>query len=547
MAVRVQRRRGTTAQHASFTGAEGELTVNTTTKRLHVHDGATAGGFAHALLGEVLQLAGGTLTGALTLAGDPTSALHAATKQYVDALIAGLDIKASVRLATAAALPANTRTGSVLNADANGALSVDGVAVALNDRVLVRAESSTAHNGIYTVTATGSAGAPWQLTRASDMDAWAEVPGSIVAVEAGSTLADAVYLVTADSGGTLNTTAISTTLLFSVGGAALTANNLSDLANKAAAVQNLFAADISPTQITADQNDYNPTSLSTATVLRLSTDALRVLTGLQGGGDGRALIVHNVGTNDLGLANESASSSAANRFVAPHDVRIPPNGSALIWYDATSSRWRVVSWTRKPPTRTPFVASGTWNKPFGCSAVDVEVKGGGGGGGGVSNASATKTGGGGAEGGLALETIPTASLGATETVTVGAGGTAGSTAGGNGGTGGTSSFGAHCSATGGAGGPGRTNGNTTPGALGGVGSGGDSNRRGAASTPGGGSSAFIGGGGGGQGGGDAQALISAAGIAGVNGGGGSGAIDNGTTGRAGGAGGDGYVMVREYY
>lgn len=44
MTKRVQRRRGTTAQHASFTGVEGELTVNTTNKSVHVHDGVTAGG-----------------------------------------------------------------------------------------------------------------------------------------------------------------------------------------------------------------------------------------------------------------------------------------------------------------------------------------------------------------------------------------------------------------------------------------------------------------------------------------------------------------------
>ena len=41
----LQLRRGTTAEHSSFTGAEGEITVNTTKDTLVVHDGATAGGF----------------------------------------------------------------------------------------------------------------------------------------------------------------------------------------------------------------------------------------------------------------------------------------------------------------------------------------------------------------------------------------------------------------------------------------------------------------------------------------------------------------------
>jgi len=45
MATQVQRRRGTASEHNTFTGAAGEVTVNTTNESLHVHDGATAGGF----------------------------------------------------------------------------------------------------------------------------------------------------------------------------------------------------------------------------------------------------------------------------------------------------------------------------------------------------------------------------------------------------------------------------------------------------------------------------------------------------------------------
>lgn len=55
MSRTVQIRRGTTAQHATFTGAQGELTYNTTTKRLHTQDGATLTGNPHALLSEVVS------------------------------------------------------------------------------------------------------------------------------------------------------------------------------------------------------------------------------------------------------------------------------------------------------------------------------------------------------------------------------------------------------------------------------------------------------------------------------------------------------------
>ena len=44
MSFAFQRRRGTTAEHASFTGLAGELTVDTTKNTVVVHDGVTAGG-----------------------------------------------------------------------------------------------------------------------------------------------------------------------------------------------------------------------------------------------------------------------------------------------------------------------------------------------------------------------------------------------------------------------------------------------------------------------------------------------------------------------
>ena len=53
-AVQVQYRRGTAAQIAAFTGAAGELAIDTTNNRVVVQDGTTAGGFAAAKLSEVL-------------------------------------------------------------------------------------------------------------------------------------------------------------------------------------------------------------------------------------------------------------------------------------------------------------------------------------------------------------------------------------------------------------------------------------------------------------------------------------------------------------
>ena len=45
MSTQIQRRRGTTTEHSSFTGAEGEITIDTTKDTVVVHDGSRAGGF----------------------------------------------------------------------------------------------------------------------------------------------------------------------------------------------------------------------------------------------------------------------------------------------------------------------------------------------------------------------------------------------------------------------------------------------------------------------------------------------------------------------
>lgn len=101
--------------------------------------------------------------------------------------------------------------------------------------------------------------------------------------------------------------------------------------------------DLTPSQITANQNDYSPSSLSTAAVLRLDSDAARTITGLAGGADGRILVLHNIGSYAITLADASASSSAANRFDFGADLHLGPKQTAALIYDSTLSRWRLVT------------------------------------------------------------------------------------------------------------------------------------------------------------------------------------------------------------
>lgn len=114
------------------------------------------------------------------------------------------------RAATTAALAANTRTGNILNADANGALAaIDGVTLALGDRLLVKNEATGANRGIYRVTALGGVSAKWQLTRSADGDASADVQGGQTwYIQEGTVNGGSQWALTTTGVITLNTTAL---------------------------------------------------------------------------------------------------------------------------------------------------------------------------------------------------------------------------------------------------------------------------------------------------------------------------------------------------
>ena len=138
-----------------------------------------------------LALAGGTMTGDLTLTGAPTQALHAATKAYVDNVSAGLHIHEAAHAATSNTL-AVLSGGSVTydnGTDGVGATltlgtaltTLDGHALTNGDRILVKNEANAAHNGVYARTSSTV------LTRADDFNSAAEIAGGdLVFVENGT-------------------------------------------------------------------------------------------------------------------------------------------------------------------------------------------------------------------------------------------------------------------------------------------------------------------------------------------------------------------------
>jgi hypothetical protein len=93
-------------------------------------------------------------------------------------------------------------------------------------------------------------------------------------------------------------------------------------------------------QITANQNDYNPSGFSISSVLNLSSDAARSITGLQGGVKGRVVIVYNSGAFAITLVASSASSQIQNQFGFQADLQLSPGAGIQLFYDITNRKWR---------------------------------------------------------------------------------------------------------------------------------------------------------------------------------------------------------------
>ena len=135
-----------------------------------------------------------------------------ANKMYVDQVAQGLDTKPSCKLGTTANLAATYNNGSLgvgatLTGTSNGTLTLDSTATNLNDRILVKDQTTRTQNGIYKLTTLGDGSNPWVLTRATPEDQPAELTGgSFVFVEEGTLNANNGYTFTHTGAPTFGTT-----------------------------------------------------------------------------------------------------------------------------------------------------------------------------------------------------------------------------------------------------------------------------------------------------------------------------------------------------
>lgn len=99
-----------------------------------------------------------------------------------------------------------------------------------------------------------------------------------------------------------------------------------------------------PAEITANTNNYEPGA--GGDIFRLTANAARNITGIVARNDGDAILLINVDSTDaITLKHADAGSTDVNRILVPWEgdyVLAAKGGAALLVYDGTTNRWRVV-------------------------------------------------------------------------------------------------------------------------------------------------------------------------------------------------------------
>lgn len=187
----------------------------------------------------------------VTELADPVNPTDAATKGYVDATALGLDVKESVRAATTA------------NIALTGTQTVDGVVLAVGNRVLVKNQTDGTQNGIYVV-ATGA----W--TRATDFVQGKVSAGAFVFVEEGTANSDSGFVVSTNGTITVGTTAITFTQ-FSGAGSIDAGNGLTKTGNTINVIGTTGKISVSADAITIDSNYVGQSSITTLGTITTGT------------------------------------------------------------------------------------------------------------------------------------------------------------------------------------------------------------------------------------------------------------------------------------
>jgi hypothetical protein len=261
-----------------------DVALTATATELNYVDGVTSA--IQTQIDSKLALAGGTMTGLLTLSGAPESANHAATKAYVDNTTAGLNFHAPAHAATTTNLSVNYANGTggvgaTLTADTNRAWTAldSHTSFTLGDRILVKNQTDGKQNGIYTITDFGSVSSPWVLTRATDADnspAGEIAYGDFCFVQNGGQ-AGFGFIVNTTGTITIGTTSISY-IQFNAGQVVVAGNGLSEATAGTLTIDTTITADLSTAQTFTNKTLTSP-NVNEAVALTSTSTELNILDG----------------------------------------------------------------------------------------------------------------------------------------------------------------------------------------------------------------------------------------------------------------------------
>ena len=229
-------------------------------------------------------------------------------KTYVDSVANGLDVKASVRVATTANLGAtyNNSAGTLTNSGAQAAIAIDDIALSATNRVLVKNQTAAAQNGFYKVTTVGTGSANWVLTRTPDADAASELTaGAFTFAEEGTLNGDNGYVMSTDGAVTLGTTAI-TFEQFSGAGQITAGNGLTKNGNTIDAVGTADKITVSADAITIASSYVGQNSITTLGTIGAGTWAATDVAVAHGGTGlsaftGDAIMISNTAGSAVGF------------------------------------------------------------------------------------------------------------------------------------------------------------------------------------------------------------------------------------------------------
>ena len=194
---------GSTGNYARFTsdGLKGRSVTEVKTDLAITHSDITdlqnwSGSNSIATVGTITS---GTWSGNIIAENKIHSDI--ARKTYVDSAIQGLDIKDSVSCATTSDISTWTydNNSGTLTAAGNAVVSIDGVELILNMRVLVKNQNPSTENGIYYVSTAGAVDATLVLTRTTDFNNSDISSGSFTFVEKGSTNENTGWVLSTDT------------------------------------------------------------------------------------------------------------------------------------------------------------------------------------------------------------------------------------------------------------------------------------------------------------------------------------------------------------